>query len=139
MSAGVRFVVYGDAKSAGSKRAFRNPKTGALIVTEMVKGAKSWQGAVAAAGAEAHRGPLLDGPLRVVFTFYRPRPRSHYGAGRNAGAVKPSAPQFPSPHEARRSQAGPWCRGRTDRGRVDGRRSDRDRGAAEAVGGAGAG
>jgi Holliday junction resolvase RusA-like endonuclease len=96
MSVGVRFVVYGDAKSAGSKRAFRNPKTGALIVTEMVKGAKPWQGAVAAAGAEAHRGPLLDGPLRVAFTFYRPRPRSHYGAGRNAGAAKPSAPRFPS-------------------------------------------
>jgi Holliday junction resolvase RusA-like endonuclease len=92
----VRFTVYGDAKSAGSKRAFRHLNTGRVIVTETVRGSKSWQGSVAAAGAEAHRGPLLDGPLRVVFTFYRPRPRSHYGTGRNADTVKPSAPRFPA-------------------------------------------
>jgi Holliday junction resolvase RusA-like endonuclease len=91
----MRFTVYGGAKSAGSKRAFRNPKTGQMIVTETVKGSKSWQRAVSDAGSEAHQGPLLDGPLRVVFTFYRPRPCSHYGTGRNAGVVKPSAPRFP--------------------------------------------
>jgi Holliday junction resolvase RusA-like endonuclease len=91
----LRFVVFGEAKSAGSKRAFRHPHSGRIILTESVKGSKNWQGQVAAAAAEAHAGALLDGPLRVWLTFYRPRPRSHYGSGRNAGTVKSSAPRFP--------------------------------------------
>jgi Holliday junction resolvase RusA-like endonuclease len=92
----VRFTVFGDAKSAGSKRAYRHPSTGKVVVTETVRGSKSWQGSVAAAGAEAHRGSLLDGPLRVAFIFYRPRPKSHHGTGRNADKVKSSAPPFPA-------------------------------------------
>lgn len=93
---GIRFTVFGEAKSAGSKRAFRHPHTGRIVVTEQVKGSKSWQGQVSAAGAEAYAGPLLDGPLRVRLVFFRARPRSHYGSGRNAGVVKSSAPPYPS-------------------------------------------
>lgn len=92
----VRFVVFGEAKSAGSKRAFRHPHTGRIILTEAVKGSKDWQHQVSAAGAEAYQGPLLDGPLRVRMVFFRARPRSHYGSGRNATVVKPSAPPYPS-------------------------------------------
>jgi len=51
---------------------------------------------VAAAAQEAmqDRAPLT-GALAVAFTFYRQRPRSHYGTGRNAGNVKPSAARRP--------------------------------------------
>jgi crossover junction endodeoxyribonuclease RusA len=40
-----------------------------------------------------HRGPVA---VRIVFTF--PRPRSHYGTGRNAGVVKGNAPERPVGH-----------------------------------------
>lgn len=35
---------------------------------------------------------LLDCPLRVDLHFYLPRPKGHYGTGRNAGVLKASAP-----------------------------------------------
>jgi len=34
----------------------------------------------------------LDCPLRVDLYFYLPRPKGHYGTGRNAGKLKASAP-----------------------------------------------
>lgn len=42
---------------------------------------------------------LLDGPLAVRMTFYGERAKSHFGTGRNAGALKSSAPAFP--HDSR--------------------------------------
>ena len=33
------------------------------------------------------------GPLRVDCKFYLPRPKGHFGSGRNAGALKASAPR----------------------------------------------
>ena len=37
-------------------------------------------------------GPL-EGPLRVRCLFYMPRPKSHFGTGKNAGVLKTNAPQ----------------------------------------------
>ena len=47
--------------------------------------------AVEDAGVEISTGPIL---LAVTFTFERPR--SHFGSGRNADKIKPSAPAFPT-------------------------------------------
>jgi len=33
-------------------------------------------------------------PLRLTLEFYLPRPKSHYGTGKNAGKVKKSAPYY---------------------------------------------
>ncbi len=38
---------------------------------------------------------LFDGPLVIDLRFYRLRPMSHYGTGRNAGVLKASAPTRP--------------------------------------------
>jgi Holliday junction resolvase RusA-like endonuclease len=35
------------------------------------------------------------GPLHVGVTFSMPRPKGHYGSGRNADKVKASAPPYP--------------------------------------------
>lgn len=35
-------------------------------------------------------------PLEAVLTWSLPRPKGHYGTGRNADALKPSAPLYPS-------------------------------------------
>ena len=48
-----------------------------------------WRRAVAAA-ARTHV------PVELVITYSIPRPKSHYGTGRNAGVVKASAPPRPS-------------------------------------------
>jgi Holliday junction resolvase RusA-like endonuclease len=93
----ISFTVLGEAKPAGSKTAFVNPKTGKAIVTDASKGAKPWQAEVKAAASEAMKGnePFV-GPLHAHFKFFRARPTSHYGTGRNAGEVKLSAPFAPA-------------------------------------------
>ena len=37
----------------------------------------------------------FTGPLTVNIFCYRSRPKSHYGTGRNAKKIKPSAPKWP--------------------------------------------
>jgi Holliday junction resolvase RusA-like endonuclease len=96
----IAFTVIGEAKSAGSKRAFRHPHTGRIVTTEAVKGSGEWKNRVADAGVDARSAAglddLLTGPLWVEFIFVRARPASHFGTGRNRGVLKPSAPVFPS-------------------------------------------
>lgn len=100
----LRFTVVGEAKTAGSKRAFVNPKTGRAIITEDARtgrSAKTWRQEVAATALTARQlapwgDELLLGPCVVEFTFRRPRPKGHYGSGRNAGVVRSSAPPAPA-------------------------------------------
>lgn len=89
-------TVYGEAQPAGSKRGFVNPKSGRVIITDDARKSKPWKQQVAQAAGEVFEGPLWDGPLRATFVFYRPRPRSHYGTGRNSSKLKPSAPWYPT-------------------------------------------
>lgn len=53
-----------------------------------------WREAVRGECQRAATVPI-PGPVAVVITFWMPRPRSHYGTGRNAGMLKPSAPAYP--------------------------------------------
>jgi crossover junction endodeoxyribonuclease RusA len=39
---------------------------------------------------------LISGAVSVDITAALPRPKHHYGAGRNAGSVRPSAPRYPT-------------------------------------------
>lgn len=106
------FRVFGIPRTKGSVTAFvpakpwatppRRPN-GSIIVT--VKNAagpqeKSWAKATAerAKQAMARRGVELAPPgvaVAVQITFWMPRGKGHYGTGRNAGQVKPSAPHWP--------------------------------------------
>lgn len=36
----------------------------------------------------------LDGPAEVILSFFHPRLVAHYGTGRNAGRLKPTAPRW---------------------------------------------
>jgi len=83
-----RIAVYGTPEPGGSKRWVGR-------VVDANPRAKGWQANVARAAAEQYTGGLLDGPLAVEMTFYRARPRGHFGTGRNAGSVKASAPVAP--------------------------------------------
>jgi Holliday junction resolvase RusA-like endonuclease len=103
------FTVLGKAQPAGSKRAFAIKRggvpTGQVAVVDANKNAKPWQQEVSSAALDAKRAgaqwgeavyTLLGGPLSVSMTFYCQRPKAHYGTGRNADTLKPSAPPFPT-------------------------------------------
>lgn len=92
-----RFFVPGIPGTAGSKKAFINPKTGRAIVTDSSgKKGKTWRSDVQVYANEAMCGQApLSVALDVTFTFILPRPRGHFGSGRNASVVKPSAPRYP--------------------------------------------
>jgi Holliday junction resolvase RusA-like endonuclease len=93
----ISFTVLGDAKPAGSKRAFAIKRggvpTGRIAVMDANPNSKSWKQDVAQAARQAFHGGLIDGPLKVTFKFYRPRPKGHFGAnGLNAKGRSSVAP-----------------------------------------------
>jgi Holliday junction resolvase RusA-like endonuclease len=93
----ISFFVPGIPQPGGSKKAFFNKKTGRAIVVEDAKHNKEWRAVVAyAAGLIADREYLFNEPLRLRMDFVFPRPKGHYGSGKNAGVLKPSAPPFPA-------------------------------------------
>lgn len=55
------------------------------------KTAHEWRETVAKVAGAAVSEPL-EGPLEVTLVFYFPRPKSHYGTGKNSEVLKPSAP-----------------------------------------------
>jgi len=89
---GLVIRVKGHPAPQGSKRYFPNGG-----MREMSKNVAPWREAVRADTREALNGGqgLLTGPVFVGLAFYLPRPKGHYGTGRNAGVVKDSAPSRP--------------------------------------------
>lgn len=84
------FVAYGTPIAQGSK--IRNRHGG---MREASKQLTPWRQNVAREAALAMRGaPLLAGPLEVRMWLSFPRPKAHFGTGRNASQLRPSAPKF---------------------------------------------
>lgn len=103
----ISFFVSGIPKPAGSKRAFFNKKTGkAMVVDTSGKGGKDWRGDCKAVAWENKLDNPWDGPVTIVFRFVFPRPKSHYGTGKNSNKLKPSAPK----HHLIRPDATKVCR-----------------------------
>lgn len=46
--------------------------------------------------AGAPEGPIFTGPVQVTMVAFFPRPKGHYGSGRNAGVLKASGPTWHS-------------------------------------------
>lgn len=86
-------AVFGNPQPAGSKRAFS--VNGRAHVTDANPRSREWKDRVAQAAGEQYGGELVDGPLAVEMAFTQPRPKSHYGTGRNAEEIKASAPDWP--------------------------------------------
>lgn len=53
--------------------------------------ANDWKNTIAATCHE-WRGLKMEGPIYVKLEFVLPRPKSHFGTGKNAGILKKSAP-----------------------------------------------
>lgn len=91
----ITFFVPGIAKPAGSKRAFYIPKLKRAVITDACAKSRDWKGDVKHA---AHRAMFemspLTGPVSLTVEFRMPRPKSHYGTGKNASQLKPNAPTW---------------------------------------------
>lgn len=92
----IQFFVPGKPAPGGSKKFIPHAKTGKMICLDMGKNNAGWKKTVAKHAAVAYRGPLLEGALIVQMVFFVLRPQGHFGEGRNAGTLKPSAPRFPT-------------------------------------------
>jgi len=95
----IEFFVEGIPKPAGSKTAFAIKKggvyTGRTVVMDACKKTKSWQATVKAeAKKHAPETPVV-GAVWVEFRFFIPRPKSHFGTGKNSKLLKPLAPSDP--------------------------------------------
>ena len=85
----VSFTVPGLPAPQGSKT---RTKFG---VREDNPATRPWRNAVAWEAKAAMNGTMpLAGPVRLDVVFYFPRPKSHFGSGRNAETLKPAAPTF---------------------------------------------
>lgn len=83
--------VDGTPAPMGSHRAFVRGKHAVLVNDN--KGTAPWQERVRWAFRQAYSGEPHVGLVDVVLRFEFPRPKSHYGTGKNATTIKASAPE----------------------------------------------
>lgn len=99
------FDVLGTPAPKGSSRPMVNSKTGKAFTfrggspVTAVK-LETWDQAVRASSISALSGsmsspPFVDMALAVSIAFRISRPAGHWGKGKNAGSLAPSAPAFP--------------------------------------------
>ena len=92
----LEIFVPGKPAPAGSKRGFYNKKANRVIMTPASDKQKPWQESVRWAFKQQYdRMVPLASPLSLTIKFCELRLSSHYGTGRNAGKLKPSAPEYP--------------------------------------------
>lgn len=84
----IHIVAYGVPGPQGSKSVKGRRRNGSVILVESSAKVKPWRAAVESAAVLVRPATPLDGPLTVDMVFTMPRPRAHYGTGRNAGALK---------------------------------------------------
>jgi len=92
----VEFFVPGIPRPGGSKKGFYNAKIGRVMMTKAGgRREENWRQAVSFAAMQAmgDREPLR-GPILLDVTFFMPRPKSHFRAGKHAGELKPDAPSI---------------------------------------------
>lgn len=91
----ITFTVLGVPVPAGSKKSFQHRHTGKIVTIDTSgKRGKTWRQDVQSVAEEAYTNPPLTGPVRLWVIYYMPRPKGHFGTGRNEGKLKPSAPKY---------------------------------------------
>jgi len=97
----LRYWVAGEPIPQGSKRAWYDDKHKRVHMTEDA-GVRhtTWRWELATAARLAMNAAGLTEPywqpVYISLNFASHRPSSHYGTGRNAQTLKPSAPDFPA-------------------------------------------
>lgn len=89
----LRWHVDGIPVPQGSKTAFRNKYSGKLMVVDSAHNLGPWRAEVTRiAKAEWPFDVVHEKPIAIGLIFYLPRPKAHYGTGKNADRLKPGAP-----------------------------------------------
>lgn len=100
----IEFSVIGQPVTQGSKRAMPIYRSGKPVMDNgrpMVRVVNDnpklveWRATVAQVARVAYDGDLICGAVSLDLEFVRPRPKSHYGTGRNAERLKHSAAEYP--------------------------------------------
>lgn len=87
----MKAVVYGLPVPMGSKNAFKG-----RVVDSNAKKLRPFQALMRDAMAQDAPESPLTGPIEMRMVFYLPRPRNHFGTGKNADVLKASAPSVPT-------------------------------------------
>lgn len=90
----IAFTVPGKPVPQGSMRAFTRKGGGVGMTPGNEKEVGEFRSRVALAAQAAGARPVC-GPVRVKLFFWLPRPKGHFGTGRNEGVLKASAPRYP--------------------------------------------
>lgn len=94
------FDVLGHPSAQGSKRGYYVPKLRRVVVVDDNKPAvKTWRSDVAEAAEQAMAKVDWDHqrlPVDVRAVYYLPRPKGHFGSGRNQHLLRPTAPHWPA-------------------------------------------
>jgi Holliday junction resolvase RusA-like endonuclease len=85
--------VFGLPVQVGSKNA-RSINGKVVIYDQTGKRGKTWRSDIKEAVRDAFDATPHQGPVVVKMLFYMPRPKYHYGTGKNKDRLKPSAPNF---------------------------------------------
>jgi Holliday junction resolvase RusA-like endonuclease len=89
----ITFFVPGVPVPKGSAKAFV-VKGRAIVTQDNRAKQKPWASLITYTAEQYCRGMSEgNGPRSLVLTFFMPRPKSHYGTGKNAARVKPEAPE----------------------------------------------
>lgn len=93
------FRVIGKPQPGGSKNSFLHPKTGKIVTIDACKRNKEWREKVALAFKKEH--PAFKKypkhvPIILDVIFLLPRPRCHFGKGKNKNKLKKTAPTYPT-------------------------------------------
>lgn len=94
-----RITIPGTVQPKGSLKCVGRRGKRAHVLLEDNKDSTPWRKAVT--GWLVRKWPTKAAPrqpLGAEVTFTLARPAGHYGTGRNAGRLKPSAPAFPTTH-----------------------------------------
>jgi Holliday junction resolvase RusA-like endonuclease len=95
VNAPLQVTVYGEARPAGAL-AIGLAKNGRRYLHHRDgQSLTGWKQAITAEVAPHVTGELATCAVSIAATFYVARPAYHFGTGRNAGRLKPSAPAFP--------------------------------------------
>ena len=100
----IEITVLGTPAPQGSKRGFaikaKGKYTGKVAQVESSAKVKPWRMAVKYAAMDAraayHQQVPMTSAVALEVIFRLPRPKGHFGTGRNSGLLKPSAPWYPA-------------------------------------------
>jgi Holliday junction resolvase RusA-like endonuclease len=89
-----RFWVGGVPVEQGSKTGGKRKNGSVFLRDSNGKRLHPWREHIAREVQAARGDTCYDGPVRVDLIFFMPRPKYHFGTGRNADRLKPNAPFF---------------------------------------------